>query len=41
MKKRNELEEFVINNNINFKILENMNAINILEGLIDLFKKNQ
>lgn len=40
MKKRNELEEFVINNNINFKILVNMTAIEILEGLIDLFKKN-
>ena len=40
IRKRNELEEFVINNNINFKILENMNAINILEGLIDLFRKN-
>jgi hypothetical protein len=40
LKKRNELEEFVINNNINFNILEYMNAIDILEGLIDLFKKN-
>lgn len=40
IKKRSELVEFVENHKIKFKILENMNSNDILEGLIELFKKN-
>lgn len=41
IKKRNELKEFVKSRNIKFSINENMNSREILEGLIELFKKNK
>ena len=39
-RKRSELKEFVKNRKIKYSINENMNSKEIIEGLIDLFKKN-
>ena len=40
IKKRNELIEFIKNRNIDFIIVDVMNTKQILEGLIEIFKKN-